>query len=389
MEPSDVAQGVLHADGNGQVPSYVRRGDAAPVAAFVLAHEHFGRLVRMLGRGERPRLRVRLDARFHADARAHVNVVAEWRGRDPAFAREVVLLSAHLDSWHAGTGAADNAAGVAVMMEAARLLRASGLRPRRTVRLALWGGEEQGFLGSRAYVARHVGDLATGAPGPEHARISAVLNLDNGAGRVRGVYAMGNPAAAAVWREVLAPFAGAAPHAGDNTVTLQNANQSDHELFDALNVPAFQFIQDPLGYVPTTHHTTLDVLDHVPAADLRASAELVAYAAFRLAERDGMVPRKPYVSVRPSRAGRVAFRLAGREDARAVSLVGDFNSWGMFGTPLARVPGGWECRLDLPPGRYVYKFIVDGSWTADPATPADRLVRDGNGHAGLTARVVE
>ncbi len=290
------------------------------------------------------------------------------------------------------------------MMEAARLIRASGLRPRRTVRLALWGGEEQGFLGSRAYVARHVGDLATGAPGPEHARLSAVLNLDNGAGRVRGVYAMGNPGAAAVWRDVLAPFAGTGPaaggaasgapsageaHAGDNTVTLQNANQSDHELFDALNVPAFQFIQDPLGYVPTTHHTNLDVLDHVPAADLRASAELVAYAAYRLAERDGMMPRKPYVSVRPSRTGRVAFRLGGREDARAVHLVGDFNSWGMFGTPLARVPGGWECRLDLPQGRYVYKYVVDGSWTADPATPAAQLVRDGKGHGGLTVRVVE
>jgi hypothetical protein len=269
------------------------------------------------------------------------------------------------------------------MMEAARLLHASGLRPRRTVRVALWGGEEQIFAGSRAYVARHVGDLTTGALQPGHGQISAYLNLDNGAGRIRGVYAMGNPGAAAVWREVLAPFP------GDNTVTLQNANQTDHELFDALNIPAFQFIQDPLGYIPTTHHTNLDVLDHVPVADLRASAELVAYAAWQLAERDGLMPRKPYVSIQPSRTGRVAFRLAGREDARAVHLVGDFNNWGMFGTPLARVPGGWECRLDLPPGRYVYKFIVDGNWTNDPSTPAEQLVRDGKGHAGLTVRVVD
>jgi hypothetical protein len=310
-------------------------------------------------------------------------VLAEWRGRDPKLAREVVILGAHLDSWHAGTGAADNAAGVAIMMEAARLLHASGLRPRRTVRVALWGGEEQIFAGSRAYVARHVGDLTTGALQPGHGQISAYLNLDNGAGRIRGVYAMGNPGAAAVWREVLAPFP------GDNTVTLQNANQTDHELFDALNIPAFQFIQDPLGYIPTTHHTNLDVLDHVPVADLRASAELVAYAAWQLAERDGLMPRKPYVSIQPSRTGRVAFRLAGREDARAVHLVGDFNNWGMFGTPLARVPGGWECHLDLPPGRYVYKFIVDGNWTNDPSTPAEQLVRDGKGHAGLTVRVVD
>jgi acetylornithine deacetylase/succinyl-diaminopimelate desuccinylase-like protein len=182
-----VAGGLLHADGNGQVPSYIRRGDAAPVASFVLAHEHFGHLVRIIGRGERPQLRLRLDARFYDDPRAHVNVLAEWRGRDPKLAREVVILGAHLDSWHAGTGAADNAAGVAIMMEAARLLHASGLRPRRTVRVALWGGEEQIFAGSRAYVARHVGDLTTGALQPGHARISAYLNLDNGAGRMRRV----------------------------------------------------------------------------------------------------------------------------------------------------------------------------------------------------------
>jgi carboxypeptidase Q len=382
LEPSDAPNGILHADGNGQIPAYSRVGDVTPVAAFVVSREHFGRLVRMAQRGDRPQLLVQLATRFHDNPEYHVNVLAELRGRDSVLRSEVVMLGAHLDSWHGGTGAADNAAGVSVMMEAMRLIEASGLRPRRTIRLALWGGEEQGFAGSRAYVARHIGDLATGAVRDGHARLSAYLNLDNGAGRIRGVYAMGNLGAATVFRDLLEPFP------GDNTVTLQNANQTDHELFDALNIPAFQFIQDPLGYIPLVHHTNLDVADYVPATDLRASAELMAYVAYRLAERDSLIPRKPYVSVQPSRVGRVVFRFPGRENAEAVHLVGDFNTWGMFGTPLARVPGGWECRLDLPPGRYVYKFIVDGDWTSDPATPAGQLVKDGKGHSGLTVRVV-
>jgi hypothetical protein len=385
IQASSAPLGVLHVDNNGFVPAFPLVGDYTPLASFVIANEAFGRMVRLIELGHSPTLRLSSNVRFHEEPAYNVNVLAEVEGTD--LKHEVVIIGGHLDGHPGATAASDNAAGVAAAMEAIRLLRAAGLRPRRTIRLALWGGEEQGFHGSLGYVSERVGDLFTGVPKYEHGRISAVLNLDNGAGRIRGVYAMGNSGAAAVFRELFAVFrTDSTP--GDGAVTIQNANQTDHELFDALNVPAFQLIQDPLGYIPLIHHTDLDVVEYVPDADLRHNALTLAYLAFGLAQRDSMLPRKPHESVQPSLTGREEFRIKGLTQAKAVWIVGDFNNWGMFGTPMARVSDGWVVRLDLPPGRYVYKYIVDGDWTADPATPTGELTRDGKGHAGLTVRVV-
>ena len=168
-----------------------------------------------------------------------------------------------------------------------------------------------------------------------------------------------------------------------------NANQTDHEVFDAVGVPAFQFIQDPMGYLPFVHHTQLDVPDLIRIPDLEHNALLVAHTALALANLPDRLPRRPFHSVLPSLDGAEEFRLAGYEDAERVYLIGDFNDWAMFDTPMARDSEGWVTRIDLPPGRHLYKFIVDGSWTNDPNTPEDSLERDGEGHGGLTARVVE
>jgi carboxypeptidase Q len=385
VQASPAPLGILQVDNNDFMPAFPLVGDYTPLTSFVIANEAFGRMVRLLELGYVPKLRLWSDVQFHDVPAYNVNVLAEIEGTD--LKHELVIIGGHLDGHPAATAASDNAAGVAAAMEAIRLLRATGLRPRRTIRIALWGGEEQGFHGSLGYVSERVGDLFSGEQKSEHRRISAVLNLDNGAGRVRGVYAMGNEGAAAVFRELFAPFrTDSTP--GDGAVTIQNANQSDHELFDALNVPGFQLIQDPLGYVPLVHHTDLDVVDHVPEADLRHNALALAYLAYGLAQRDEPLPRKPHESVRPSLKGRQEFRIKGLKDAKAVWIVGDFNTWGMFGTPLARVGDEWVVRLDLAPGRYVYKYIVDGNWTADPGTPVNELTTDGKGHAGLTVRVV-
>lgn len=378
LEPSDFPYGILHADGNRAVPSYMRRGDIQPVASFVIANEHFGRLLRLIQLGLKPKIKLELQAQFYQEPQYNVNVIAEIEGSDPQLKDELVIIGAHLDSWHAGTGATDNAAGCAVMMEALRLLQATGLKPKRSIRLALWGGEEQIFAGSAAYVEQNVGDLNTAKAQKEQAKISAYFNLDNGAGKIRGIYLMGNPALKPILAEMLQAFA------PDNVLTLQNANQTDHELFDFQNIPAFQFIQDPLDYMTAVHHTNVDLYEYVPAKDQQANAELVAYLAYQVAQRAELLPRKTFNSPIPSLQGNAHFQVKGFLNAQQVSLVSDFNNWNMFGTPLAKTAEGWECRLNLPPGKYLYKFIVDGSWTNDPSTPADKLLRDGKGHAGLT-----
>ncbi|WP_373552114.1 M20/M25/M40 family metallo-hydrolase [Haliscomenobacter sp.] len=378
LEPSDFPYGILHADGNRAIPSYMRRGDIQPVASFVIANEHFGRLLRLIKLGIKPKLKVALQAQFYEEPKYNVNVIAEIEGSDPVLKDELVIIGAHLDSWHAGTGAVDNASGCATMLEALRLLQANGAKPKRTIRLALWGGEEQIFAGSAAYVEQRVGDLNTAAAQKEQSKISAYFNLDNGAGKIRGIYLMANPALKPILAEMLQPFA------PDNVLTLQNANQTDHELFDFQNIPAFQFIQDPLDYMTAVHHTNVDLYEYVPAKDQQANAELVAYLAYQVAQRAELLPRKTFNSPIPSLKGNAHFQVKGFLQAQQVSLVSDFNNWNMFGTPLAKTSDGWECRLELPPGKYVYKFIVDGDWTADPSTPSDKLVRDGKGHAGLT-----
>lgn len=383
IEPSDFPYGILHADGNRAVPSYMRKNDITPIASFVIANEHFGRLLRLIKLGLNPKLKINSEVEFFNEPKYNVNLIAEIEGTDPQLKDEIVIFGAHLDSWHSGTGAVDNASGCATMMEALRILKAIDAKPRRTIRLALWGGEEQIFAGSSAYVAQNVGDLATAEPKAEKSKISAYFNLDNGAGKIRGIYLMANDGVKPIFEEYLKPFE------QNNTLTLQNANQTDHELFDFQNIPAFQFIQDPLDYMTAVHHTNMDLYEYIPEKDQQFNSELIAYLIYQVAQSDQLLPRKKFNSPVPSLKGNVTFQIPGYLNATQVSIVGDFNNWNMFGTPLAKVEDGWECKIDLPKGTYVYKYIIDGDWTADPSTPIDQLVKDGKGHAGLTQRVVK
>lgn len=383
IESSDYPYGILHADGNRNTPSYMKRGQERPIASFVMSNEHFGRLKRLYENGYNPKLEVSLNSTIYDNPEYNVNLIAEIKGSDPVLKNEVVIVGAHLDSWHAGTGAVDNASGSAVMMEAIRLIKVSGLKPKRTIRLILWGGEEQIFAGSLGYVEDKVGSISTGEVKALHSNISAYLNLDNGAGRVRGLYMMGNDSARVVLNKLLLPFP------TDNTLTIQYANQTDHELFDRLNIPAFQFIQDPLDYISAVHHTNVDSYEYVPEEDVEFNSLYVAYLAYRLATIDKLLPRKPFNSPKPSLEGNTEFFLQGHENAKNVTLVGNFNNWDMWGLPLTKVDGGWMNRIELKPGSYYYKFIVDDMWTADPSTPQEELTKDGKGHGGLTIKTVE
>ena len=263
---------------------------ATPMApTVVLAAEHYGRLARALDKGVPVQLELDVRNRFHDADRTSFNILGELPGTDRKLKDEVVMLGAHFDSWHAGTGATDNAAGVAVMMEAMRLLKASGVPLKRTVRIALWTGEEQGLLGSRAYVAQHLGDRATMALKPEHAKVSAYFNLDNGTGKIRGIYAQGNAAVAPVFGQWLAPFASGGAH----TVTLRNTTGTDHLAFDGIGVPGFQFIQDAIEYGTRTHHSNMDLFERVQADDMKWNAVVVAAFVLQTANRDERLPRKP------------------------------------------------------------------------------------------------
>ena len=263
---------------------------ATPMApTVVLAAEHYGRLARTLEKGVPVQLELDVRNTFHDADRSSFNIVAELPGTDRTLKDEVVMLGAHFDSWHAGTGATDNAAGVAIMMEAMRLLKASGVPLRRTVRLALWTGEEQGLLGSRAYAAQHFGDRATMALTPEHARVSGYFNVDNGTGKIRGIYVQGNEAAAPIFDQWMAPFRSR----GMRTVTLANTGGTDHLAFDALGLPGFQFIQDEIEYGTRTHHSNMDLYERVQPDDMRWNAIVVASFVLQTANRDAKLPRKP------------------------------------------------------------------------------------------------
>jgi len=201
------------------------------------------------------------------------------------------MCGGHMDSWHAGTGATDNGAGVAVCMEAVRILKTLGLSPRRTIRIALWSGEEQGLYGSRAYVAEHFGTVASGvlAAKPEHEKLSAYFNLDNGTGKIRGVWCQGNAAAMPIFAEWLKPF----NDLGAQTVTIRSTGGTDHLSFDAVGLPGFQFIQDEIEYDSRTHHSNQDVFDRIQEADLKQAATIMATFLYNAAQRDEKLPRKP------------------------------------------------------------------------------------------------
>lgn len=258
------------------------------VPSFVLAREHYGRIARLADRKIPVTVDVQLETEVVPEARSS-DIVAEIRGTDPRIADEVVMLGGHFDSWHSGTGATDNAAGSAVMMEAIRILQALGIKPRRTIRLALWDAEEGGHLGSKSYVLRHFGDPETMTLKPEHAKLAGYFNLDNGSGKIRGVFLQGNEAVRPIFAAWLEPFRSL----GASTLAIQRVGGTDHLDFDHVGLPAFQFIQDPLDYETRTHHTNMDVLESLQPADLQQAAAIVATFVYHTAMRDDRLPRMP------------------------------------------------------------------------------------------------
>jgi carboxypeptidase Q len=261
--------------------------DPPTVPQVVLAPEHYNRIVRILARKIPVTLEMDVRNSFHDADLDAFNVVADIPGTNKA--DELVMLGAHFDSWHTGTGATDNAAGSAVMMEAMRILKATGLPLRRTVRLALWTGEENGLLGSRAYVTEHFADRQTLVTKPAYARFSGYFNVDNGTGAIRGVYLQGNEPIAPIFRAWMEPFA----NMGMTTLAIRNTGGTDHQAFDQVGLPGFQFIQDQVEYSSRTHHSNMDVYDRLQAGDMMKNAVIVAAFVYHAANRDQLLPRKP------------------------------------------------------------------------------------------------
>jgi Iap family predicted aminopeptidase len=253
----------------------------------VLAAESYNRLARLLMRNQRVALELNVENRFLDDTLDTFNVIAEIPGTDRA--DEVVMLGAHLDSWHTGTGATDNAAGSAVMMEAVRILRKVGLPMRRTVRMALWTGEEQGLLGSTAYVREHFADRDTMVLKPAHAKLAAYFNMDNGTGAIRGVYLQGNEGVRPIFETWMQPLRSL----GMTTLTIRSTEGTDHMAFDRVGLPGFQFVQDWIEYRTYSHHTNMDVFDRLQSEDLMKNAVIVASFVYHAANRDALLPRKP------------------------------------------------------------------------------------------------
>jgi carboxypeptidase Q len=263
------------------------------VPTIVLAAEHYNRIARLLDHKLTVKLTFDVKAQFFDDTTDSFNVIAEIPGttkRD-----EVVMVGAHFDSWHSGTGATDNAAGSAVAMEVMRILKTLNLKMDRTVRLALWGGEEEGLLGSRAYVKEHFADPATMKPTAEHDRFAGYFNLDNGSGKIRGVNLQGNDAMRPIFEKWFEPF----KDVGAGTIALRNTGGTDHLSFDAVGLPGFQFIQDPLDYGTRTHHSNMDVYDRIQPTDLEQAAAIIASMVYNTATRPEKLPRKPLLKPTP------------------------------------------------------------------------------------------
>jgi carboxypeptidase Q len=292
--------GNFHVQGGGSQ----RDGEQYPVPSVVLSDEHYGRIVRLIDQKKDPQLELNVQTHDYPNAETF-NTVAEIPGSDKK--GEVVMLGAHLDSWHGGTGATDNGAGSVVAMEIVRVLKALGVQPKRTIRIALWSGEEQGLLGSRAYVAQHFAsrpepktaeerDLAFLRPNngpltikPEHAKLAAYFNVDNGTGKLRGVYSQGNAAVVPIFQTWLEPL----HDLGATTVTMRDTGGTDHLSFDAVGLPGFQFIQDEIEYGQRTHHTTYDVYERLQREDLMQAVVVEASFVWEAANRSDMLPRKP------------------------------------------------------------------------------------------------
>jgi carboxypeptidase Q len=268
-----------------RISSYNAKAPKNLPAQIEIGNEAFNRIVRMIEKGEKVKVSVTLDVEWTSQKDdSCYNVIAEIPGTD--LKDEVVMIGAHLDSWHGGQGATDNGTGTASVMEAMRILKASGAQPRRTIRAALWGGEEQGLLGSRAYVAKHYGVRDTLKPAAE--KFSAYFNNDNGTGKVRGIYMQGNEALRSTFRAWLTPF----NDLGAATVTPSNTGGTDHQAFDGIGLPGFQFIQDQIEYGTRTWHSTMDVWDRAVDEDMKQAAVLMAAFAYNAAMRDEKFTRK-------------------------------------------------------------------------------------------------
>jgi len=283
-----------------------KTGETTPIPQLTMASEQWARIARLLQQKKDVTLELNVVNTFYDDDPMQYDTIAEIPGTDKK--DEVVMLGAHLDSWHAGTGATDNGAGTVTMMEAVRILKALDIKPRRTIRIGLWSGEEQGLLGSQYYVEHHLGtrppmddpemkgmptlrrrEAGPFTPKPEQAKISAYFNVDNGTGKIRGVYLQENEAVAPIFEAWMKPF----KDLGMTTLTMRNTGGTDHQSFDAAGVPAFQFIQDPMEYETRTHHSNMDVYDRLQAEDLKQISVIVAGFVYDAAMRDQMLPRKP------------------------------------------------------------------------------------------------
>ncbi|MGC4020818.1 MAG: M20/M25/M40 family metallo-hydrolase [Cyclobacteriaceae bacterium] len=259
---------------------------------IIVADEQYNRMVRLLQKNIPVKMELTLETEFTPSGPGF-NVIGEIPGTD--LKDEVVMIGAHLDSWHSGTGATDNAAGSAVMMETMRIIKSLGTSPRRTIRIGLWGGEEQGLIGSRNYVKRTFGErLDKTRPydsirlKPAAEKFSVYFNMDNGTGKYRGIYLQGNEAVATIFKAWLRPF----EKMGASTITIQNTGGTDHLSYDAIGLPGFQFIQDPIEYSSRTHHTSMDVYDKAIEADLKQNSVITAAFAWLAANRDEKIPRK-------------------------------------------------------------------------------------------------
>jgi carboxypeptidase Q len=287
-------------------------GETTTIPQLTMASEHWTRIARLLQQKKEVSLELNVTNNFYDDDPMQYDTIAEIPGGDRK--DEVVMLGAHLDSWHAGTGATDNGAGTIVMMEAVRILKALDVKPRRTIRIGLWSGEEQGLLGSQFYVEHHYGSRPhMDEPGmkdmptllrreagdvtvkPEQAKVAAYFNVDNGTGKIRGIYLQENAAVAPIFEAWTKPF----KDLGMNTLSMRNTGGTDHQSFDAVGIPGFQFIQDPIEYETRTHHSNMDVYDRLQPDDLKQAAVIVAAFVYDTAQRDQMLPRKPIEKALP------------------------------------------------------------------------------------------
>ena len=308
VSSASVAQPTPATPGATSLRAYDKAAEARMMPQMTMATEDYNRLVRMIKLGAKPKMTVDIQAQYHDEDLMGYNTVAEIPGSDPKLKDEIVMLGGHLDSWHSSTGATDNAAGCAVAMEAARILIASGLKPRRTIRVALWSGEEQALYGSREYVKQQFGSLKENeddfmadliginqnppgelVKGKNYDKLSAYYNLDNGTGRIRGVYLQGNSAVKPIFEAWLAPFS----DMGAKTVTLSNTGGTDHLSFDRIGLPGFQFIQDGIEYDTRTHHSNQDNYDRIQADDMKQAATIMAAFVYQTAMMDEKIPRKP------------------------------------------------------------------------------------------------